>query len=137
MANRDFLLNNPEFKLIYQSYTKAHPNNLSKQDLKDAKEGWWNGVNIIYKDTENELDTYFPPTFRDRGLYENEHILLKLWSQPNWIKWLIYFSIAYILFLIKEAFDIVLWLLFCIILYYIIFAKNIFKTRTYYEKNNF
>ena len=59
LANRDFLLNNPEFKLIYQSYTKAHPNNLSKQDLKDAKEGWWNGVNIIYKDTENELDTYF------------------------------------------------------------------------------
>jgi len=65
------------------------------------------------------------------------NILLKLWSQPNWIKWLIYFSIAYILFLIKEAFAIVLWLLFCIILYYIIFAKNIFKTRTYYEKNNF
>lgn len=65
------------------------------------------------------------------------NILLKLWSQPNWIKWLTYFSIAYILFLIKEAFAIVLWLLFCIILYYIIFAKNIFKTRTYYEKNNF
>jgi len=65
------------------------------------------------------------------------NILLKLWSQPNWIKWLIYFAIAYILFLIKEAFAIVLWILFCIILYYIIFAKNIFKTRTYYEKNHF
>jgi len=65
------------------------------------------------------------------------NILLKLWSQPNWIKWLIYFAIAYILFLIKEAFAIVLWILFCIILYYIFFAKNIFRTRTYYEKNNF
>tara|TARA_B100000900_G_scaffold315695_1_gene274607 strand:- start:11074 stop:11274 length:201 start_codon:yes stop_codon:yes gene_type:complete len=63
--------------------------------------------------------------------------LLKLWSQPVWIKWLIYLAIVYILFLIKEAFAIVLWFLFCIILYYIIFAKNIFKTRTYYEKNNF
>jgi len=65
------------------------------------------------------------------------NILLKLWSQPLWLKWLIYFSLVYILFLIKEAFAIVLWLLFCIILYYIIFAKNIFKTRTFYEKNNF
>jgi len=63
--------------------------------------------------------------------------LLKLWSQPSWIKWLVYFVIVYILFLIKEAFAIVLWFLFCLILYYIIFAKNIFKTRTYYEKNNF
>ena len=63
--------------------------------------------------------------------------LLKLWSQPAWIKWLTYFAIVYILFLIKEAFAIVLWFLFCIILYYIIFANNIFKARTYYEKNNF
>jgi len=63
--------------------------------------------------------------------------LLKLWAQPNWIKWIIYFAIVYILFLIKEAFAIVLWFLFCIILYYIIFAQNIFKSRTYYEKNNF
>jgi len=63
--------------------------------------------------------------------------VFKLLSQPTWIKWLIYFAIVYILFLIKEAFAIVLWLLFCIILYYVIFANNIFKTRTYYEKNNF
>tara|TARA_B100001175_G_C19310514_1_gene542766 strand:+ start:118 stop:318 length:201 start_codon:yes stop_codon:yes gene_type:complete len=63
--------------------------------------------------------------------------LLRLWSQPNWIKWLIYFVIIYILFLIKEAFAIVLWFLFCIILYYIIFANSVFKSRTYYEKNNF
>ena len=65
------------------------------------------------------------------------NLLIKLWSQPVLIKWIIYFSLAYLLFLIKEAFAIVLWFLFCIILYYIIFAKNIFKTRTYYEKNNF
>lgn len=63
--------------------------------------------------------------------------LIKLWSQPVWIKLVIYLAIIYILFLIKEAFAIVLWFLFCIILYYVIFAQNIFKTRTYYEKNNF
>jgi len=63
--------------------------------------------------------------------------LLKLWKQPIWIKCIIYFAIAYILFLIKEAFAIVLWLLFCFILYFIIFAQNIFQKRTYYEKNSF
>tara|TARA_B100001175_G_C19362748_1_gene567941 strand:+ start:339 stop:542 length:204 start_codon:yes stop_codon:yes gene_type:complete len=63
--------------------------------------------------------------------------LLKLWGQPTWIKWLIYFGLIYILFIIKEAFAIVLWFLFCIILYFIIFAQNVFQSRTYYEKNNF
>ncbi len=63
--------------------------------------------------------------------------MLRLWSQPTWIKCLIYFALVYFLFLIKEAFAVVLWLLFCIILYYIIFANNIFKGKTYYEKNNF
>ncbi len=63
--------------------------------------------------------------------------MFRLWSQPNWVKWLIYLGVVYILFIIKEAFAIVLWLLFCIILYYIIFANNIFKTKTYYEKDNF
>ncbi len=64
------------------------------------------------------------------------NLFLKLWNQPTWVKWLIYLATAYILFIIKEAFAIILWLLFCIILYYIIFAKNVFKTTTYYEKNN-
>ena len=44
------------------------------------------------------------------------------------------YATAYILFAIKEAFAIVLWFLFCILLYYIIFAKNMFQSTTYYEK---
>ena len=62
-------------------------------------------------------------------------MLIKLWVQPTWVKWIVYFGIAYILFWIKEAFAIVLWFLFCIILYYIVFAQNIFKSRSHYEKN--
>ena len=65
------------------------------------------------------------------------NLLLKLWSQPTWVKWLIYLVIVYVLFLVKEAFAIALWFLFCIILYLIIFANNVLKKRTYYEKNNF
>ena len=62
------------------------------------------------------------------------NMLLKLWNQPNWIKWIIYIAIIYVLFLIKEAFAIVLWILFCFLLYFIIFAKNMFQSTTYYEK---
>ena len=63
--------------------------------------------------------------------------LIKLWSRPIWFKWIVYLALVYVLFLIKEAFAIVLWFLFCIIIYYIIFANNVFKSKTYYEKNNF
>jgi len=62
------------------------------------------------------------------------NMLIKLWNQPNWIKWIIYIAIIYVLFLIKEAFAIVLWILFCFLLYYIIFAKNLFQSTTHYEK---
>ena len=62
------------------------------------------------------------------------NLLIKLWNQPNWIKWIIYIAIIYVLFLIKEAFAIVLWILFCFLLYYIIFAKNMLQSTTYYEK---
>tara|TARA_B100000965_G_C19205910_1_gene589457 strand:+ start:109 stop:312 length:204 start_codon:yes stop_codon:yes gene_type:complete len=64
------------------------------------------------------------------------NLLLKIWNQPNWVKWIVYFATAYILFVIKEAFAIFLWFLFCILLYYIIFAKNMFQSNVYYEKKD-
>ena len=65
------------------------------------------------------------------------NFLLKLWSQPLWLKWIIYIILIYLLFIIKEAFAIVIWFMLCAVLYYVIFANNLFKSRTYYEKNNF
>ncbi len=88
-ANRDFLLTNPEFKLLFQSYTKAHPLNVSANEKANSMKNWWDGINMIYKDTNNELAPFYPETFRDRTLYENEHILqasqypdqiLRLWD---------------------------------------------------------
>ncbi|NUO00151.1 MAG: class I SAM-dependent methyltransferase [Saprospiraceae bacterium] len=74
-ANRDFLITHPEFKLLYQAYTEAHPANLSEAKKEKVVQGWWNGINIIYRDKNNELDAFYPETIRDRSLYENEHIL--------------------------------------------------------------
>ena len=50
----------PEFKLICEAYTKAHPANLSKIDKEHSIKGWWNGINIITKDENNILDNMIP-----------------------------------------------------------------------------
>jgi len=75
LANRDFLVSNPEFKLIFESYTRCHPGNMTKEEENEARRGWWNGVNVIVKDPENRLEGMYPETLRDRRLYENEHVV--------------------------------------------------------------
>lgn len=74
-ANRDFLMTNPEFKLIFQAYTKAHPSNLKGEDRRDVEKGWWNGINVILKDSNNSFSPFYPPTLRDRILFESDHHL--------------------------------------------------------------
>lgn len=72
-ANRDFLVTNPDFRLVFQAYTKAHPANLAGDDKKKAETGWWNGINVMVKDDENLFEPFFPPAFRNRQLFENDH----------------------------------------------------------------
>ncbi len=74
LANRDFLLANPEFKLLYESYTPCHPVNMSAAIESAARKGWWNGVNIIVHDPAGLLERMLPDTLRDRHLFENEHV---------------------------------------------------------------
>ena len=62
------------------------------------------------------------------------NILIKLWNQPNWVKWIVYIGIIYVLYELQSFFAVLLWVLFCILLYYIIFAKNMIQGTTYYEK---
>jgi predicted O-methyltransferase YrrM len=72
-ANRDFLLTNPDFRLAFQTYTKAHPSNLRGDDKKEVESGWWNGINLIVKDDDKLFKPFFPPTMRSRLLFENDH----------------------------------------------------------------
>lgn len=74
-ANRDFLLAYPEFKLMFEAYTPAHPHNLRGAELQHARDGWWNGVNILVRDRDNRLERTFPVTERSRLLYENDHLV--------------------------------------------------------------
>ena len=75
LANRDFLFANPEYKLFFEAYTEFHPGNLAATELQRVRDGWWNGVNIIVRDVNNELQKQFPPTRKNRRLYENEHLI--------------------------------------------------------------
>lgn len=75
-ANRDFLVSHPEYKLLFEAYTPVHPGNLEGAALESARRGWWNGVNIIVRDPGQRLPAAFPPTVRNRDLFENEHVLM-------------------------------------------------------------
>lgn len=75
LANRDFLVAHPEFKLLFQAYTPTHPGNATAEQLESARAGWWNGVNVIVHDPDDVLLPMHPPTLRDRALYENEHLV--------------------------------------------------------------
>lgn len=72
-ANRDFLLWNPNFKLVCEAYTECHPMNMSQTQESSARQGWWNGVNILARDPDDLLEPMLPSTYRPRTLYENEN----------------------------------------------------------------
>lgn len=74
-ATRDFLIINPQFKLLFEAYTECHPNNMSKQKRLQAKDGWWNGVNVILHDSENRVAPMYPPTQRNRLFFLNDHLV--------------------------------------------------------------
>lgn len=73
-ANSDFLVTHPEFKLLFEAYTRCHPGNMPADEHARARRGWWNGVNVLQRDAADRLEPMLPPTLRDRGRFEAEHI---------------------------------------------------------------
>jgi len=74
-ANRDFLITHPEYKLVFESYTPAHPNNQTPAMRKESRDGWWNGINVIARDKGNLLESILPPVEHDKSLFVNEHTM--------------------------------------------------------------
>jgi Methyltransferase domain len=74
-ANADFLRTHKDWLLLAQAYTPSHPDNMATADALSAREGWWNGVNILGRDPEfMEVRTY-PPTRRSRAAFETDHFV--------------------------------------------------------------
>lgn len=59
-ASYDFISAFPEFKLVFESYTRVHPNEMTPEQLYDAREGWWNGVHVIAHDPHNQFNGLEP-----------------------------------------------------------------------------
>jgi hypothetical protein len=74
-ANADFLVSHPEFKLLFDSYTSSHPDNMTENQKPEATQGWWDGVNVIVRDKDNKLPQLLPPTHRDRSFFFNDHLI--------------------------------------------------------------
>jgi tetratricopeptide (TPR) repeat protein/predicted O-methyltransferase YrrM len=72
-ANYDFLVTHPEYKLLFETYTRCHPNHMTPEENQEVRKGWWNGINVLVRDINNELDPLFPMTERDRTVFVNEH----------------------------------------------------------------
>ncbi len=74
-ANADFLKLNPDYKLLFESYTSSHPKRMNSFEKSRAEAGWWNGVNILVRDPENQLSPMYPQTERSRSWFEDDHIV--------------------------------------------------------------
>jgi len=74
-ANHDFLVTHPEYKLLFETYSRCHPNHMTPEENQEVRKGWWNGINVLVRDSNNELEPLFPMTERDRSVFEDEHLV--------------------------------------------------------------
>lgn len=73
LANADFMAAFPEFRLVFEAYTPAHPEHSGEQLLAEAKRGWWNGVNVLARGVKaNDLRI---PTGEGRRRAEALHFI--------------------------------------------------------------
>lgn len=74
-ANLDFVDSHPDYKLIYQNYGKAHPDNLTQNDFKEARKNWWDGINVIVHDPHNELIPIEIPVNKNKSLFTKDQLV--------------------------------------------------------------
>ena len=74
-ANCDFLRTQPDFRLIFEAYTRCHPSNMSSSEARRSGQGWWNGVHVLIRDASRRLVDQWPPTEPDRQFYQNDHVI--------------------------------------------------------------
>ncbi len=71
----DFLKSCPDFKLVFEGYSPAHPANMDEATRKHHEAGWLNGINILARDTGNLLPDMLPPVNPDKTLYVNDWLV--------------------------------------------------------------
>jgi predicted O-methyltransferase YrrM len=77
-ATADFLAGHPDFKMVFEAYSPAHPANMTAPEKARWEKGWLNGVNILVRDPEGRLPDMLPPTDPDRTRHLNEWLVHRL-----------------------------------------------------------
>jgi len=78
-STRDFLTGHPEFKMVFDAYSPAHPANMTADEKAVFEAGWLNGVQILVRDPDGDLPAMLPPTVSsERTLYLNEWLAHRL-----------------------------------------------------------
>lgn len=75
LATADFLATDPSYRLLFEAYTPCHPGNMDATQRAQAEAGWWNGVNVIVKDSAGSLPAVAPACRRDRSLHVAGHLV--------------------------------------------------------------
>lgn len=74
-STQDFLLARPDFKLVFDAYSPAHPANLDAKTLARFEASWLNGIHVLVRDPGNTLPVMTPPLSDDRALYVNDWLV--------------------------------------------------------------
>ncbi len=74
-STHDFLISQPDFKMIFEAYSPAHPANMDAETLSHWEQDWLNGVNILVRDPGGILPEMLPPVSAGRALYVNDWLV--------------------------------------------------------------
>ena len=78
-STKDFLTGHPEFKMVFDAYSPAHPANMSREEKAVHEASWLNGVQVLVRDPDGDLPDMMPPTeASERTLYLNEWLAHRL-----------------------------------------------------------
>ena len=77
-STRDFLIGNPQFKMVFEAYSPDHPANMTDAERKQWEDGWLNGIQVLVRDSDGLLPDMLPPVDTDRTLYFNEWLAHRL-----------------------------------------------------------
>ncbi|CCQ75483.1 class I SAM-dependent methyltransferase [Magnetospira sp. QH-2] len=72
-STRDFLLGHPEFKLLFEGYSPAHPANMTPEEKPIHEAGWLDGAQVLVGDPDGLLPAMLPPVnLHERTFYLND-----------------------------------------------------------------
>ena len=78
-STKDFLTGHPEFKMLFDAYSPAHPANMTGEEKAVHEAGWLNGVQVLVRDPDGSLPDMMPPTDEaERTLFLNEWLAHRL-----------------------------------------------------------